>query len=78
MGTEGKKAGYGSTSDPREGPGEAAIMVKSEPLLKQEMRTRGSLDPASLPPDTVKRTEVVRVRGAGFTWRQLHFLLATK
>lgn len=57
MGTEGKKAGYGSTSDPREGPGEAAIMVKSEPLLKQEVRTRGSLDPASLPPDTVKRTE---------------------
>lgn len=38
MGTEDKKAGYGSTSDPREGP-EAAIMVKSEPLLKQEMRT---------------------------------------
>lgn len=47
------------------GSGETAIMVKSEPLLKQEMRTRGSLDPASLPPDMVKRTEVVWGRREG-------------
>lgn len=39
MGTEGKKADYGSTADLRDEPGEAAIMVKSKSLLKQEMRT---------------------------------------
>lgn len=34
MGTEDKKAGYSSTGELRAESGEAAITVKSEPLLK--------------------------------------------
>ena len=35
---QGKKAGYGSITDPREEPGEAATLVKSELLRQKEMR----------------------------------------
>ena len=50
VGREGKKAGYGSITDPREEPGQAATVVKSELLRQKEMRKHwGSLDPESQP-----------------------------
>lgn len=73
MGRKVKKAGYVSIADLREELGQAATLVKSEPLLKQEMRIPRKLQsskPPGLqlragPPLEMVKREVVGVRVGG-------------